>query len=229
MKFMKQHKKIIALLLILGVTAITVFLCWFIGFPMLRLATDPESFRQWIQQRKLGGQFAYMSMVVLQVLVAIIPGEPLEIAGGYAFGVVEGTALCLLAGTIGSLIVFLLVRQFGTRLVEFFFGKEKLQSILFLKNSPKRTVLFLLIFMIPGTPKDLLCYFAGLTDMKLPVLLLICSLGRLPSVVTSTVGGDALGTRSYWFAGAVFVVTFLISIAGLLIYQKICQRHDTNS
>ena len=80
--------------------------------------------------------------------------------------------------------------------------------------------------MIPRTPKDLLCYFAGLTDMKFPVFLLICSLGRLPSLVTSTIGGDALGTQSYLFAAIVFAVTLLISGAGLLCYRWICKRHN---
>lgn len=84
-----------------------------------------------------------------------------------------------------------------------------------------------MIFMIPGTPKDLLCYFAGLTDIKFPVFLLVCSLGRLPSVVTSTVGGDALGTQDYLFAVVVFLVTFLISVGGLLCYRQICKRHNT--
>ena len=80
--------------------------------------------------------------------------------------------------------------------------------------------------MIPGTPKDLLCYFAGLTDLKLSVFLLMASLGRLPSVVTSTVGGDALGSQNYVFAAVVFVVTFLISVGGLVCYQRICAWHE---
>lgn len=223
----KQQKQL-GILAILGVIIISALIVWWIGTPMLRLASDPEAFRQWIAYRKLGGQLAYMGMVLLQVIVAIIPGEPLEIAGGYALGAVKGSLLCLAAGTLGSLLVFLLVRKCGVRLVEVFFSKEKLQSIRFLKHSPKRTVLFLLVFMIPGTPKDLLCYFAGLTDMKLPVFLLICSLGRLPSVVSSTIGGDALGTKSYWFAIAVFAVTLLISLGGLLLYQKICKVHNVH-
>lgn len=78
--------------------------------------------------------------------------------------------------------------------------------------------------MIPGTPKDLLCYFAGLTDIRLSLWLLICSLGRLPSIVTSTVGGDALGTSNYWFAAAVFAITLVISLVGLLILQKNLQQ-----
>lgn len=213
---------VVILVLFLGVTALV---CWRVGLPMVRLASDPEAFRQWLTERQLGGALIYGAMVFFQVLFAVIPGEPLEIAGGYAFGALWGTIYCLLAATLGSLLVFVLVRRFGTRLVEVFFSLEKLQKVRFLQSASRRNVLFLVVFMIPGTPKDLLCYFAGLTDIKLPVFLLVASLGRLPSVITSTIGGDALGTQNYAFAVVVFLVTFLISVGGLLCYQRICAWH----
>lgn len=206
-----------------------MLLGWFIGVPILRFAKEPENFRDWVEASGFTGQLAYIGMVIVQIIVALIPGEALEIAGGYAFGALEGTILCLIAATLGSLIVFGLVRRFGVRLVEVFFPLEKLRSLRFLQASRKRDVLFLLIFMIPGTPKDLLCYFAGLTDIKVPVWLLICSIGRLPSIITSTVGGNALGTEKYIFAIIVFAITFAISGAGLIIYNRLCARENKQS
>ena len=213
---------VVLILLFLGAAAL---ICWRVGMPMVRLASDPESFRQWLSHRKLGGVLIYGAMVFFQVLFAVIPGEPLEIAGGYAFGPFWGTLTCMAAAALGSLLVFALVRRFGMRLVELFYSREKLQHIRFLQSSPQRNLLFLVVFMIPGTPKDLLCYFAGLTDLKLSTFLLVSSLGRLPSVITSTLGGDALGTRNYTTAVVVFLVTFCLSVAGLLCYQKICRWH----
>ena len=78
--------------------------------------------------------------------------------------------------------------------------------------------------MLPGTPKDLLGYFAGLTDLPFPVFCLICSLGRVPSVITSTIGGNALGTQRYGTAIIVFVITLAVSGLGLLIYNRICKK-----
>ena len=201
--------------------AVLAAVSWRVGVPMLRLVSDPEGFRQWVERFGRGGMLIYMGMVVLQILAAFLPGEPLEIAGGYAFGAVRGTLLCLTADAAGSLLVFLLVRRFGPPLVELFFPPEKVRSLRFLQTSPRRTLLFFLVFLAPGTPKDLLCYFAGLTDIRLPVLLLMASLGRLPSVVTSTVGGDALGSARYGFAAAVFLLTLLVSLAGLLLYRRL--------
>lgn len=223
----RKQQKLALALAIAGFAAVMGVLCVVIGIPMVRFASEPERFRAWVENRGIWGEVAYVLMVMLQVIIAIIPGEPLEIAGGYAFGAMEGTLLCLLAGGLGSAVVFGLVRRFGIRLAEVFFAREKLRSLRFLRTTRRRTILFLLIFMIPGTPKDLLCYFAALTDIKLPVLLLICSIGRLPSVITSTVGGNALGTERYLFALIVFLATFVLSIAGLGIYQLICKKHST--
>ena len=156
----QQQNKRLAVALVAAFLAATGLLCWLVGVPMVRLASEPEVFRQWIQQRRLGGQLVYVGMVMLQVLAAVIPGEPLEIAGGYAFGAWEGTLLCLIGGTLGSLLVICLVRRFGVPMAELFFSREKLQSVRFLKSSSRRALLFLLIFMIPGTPKDLLCYLS---------------------------------------------------------------------
>ena len=221
----KQQKYIGAAAAAAFVLVMTL-LCVVIGRPMIRFASDPEKFRQWVDGHGVWGMLAYMGMVAVQVLAALIPGEPLEIAGGYAFGAVKGTFLCLLAASLGSTAVICLVRRYGMRLVEVFFPAEKLRSLRFLRSSPKRNLLFMLIFMLPGTPKDLLCYYAGLTDIKLPALLLICSLGRLPSIITSTAGGDALGTKSYLFAVVIFAVTFVISAAGLMFYNRLCRRHE---
>lgn len=221
-----QQKKL-GIAAIVVAAAASVLLIWLAGIPLVRFASQPERFRLWVNSHGFGGRLAYMGMVILQVIVAVIPGEPFEIAAGYAFGAMEGTLLCLAASSIGSICVFLLVRRFGPRLAEVFFSKEKLRSIRFLQTTPRRDLIFLIIFMLPGTPKDLLCYFAGLTNIRFPVWLMICSLGRIPSVITSTIGGDALGTKNYWGAILVFAVTLVISAGGLLIYDHLRARRES--
>ena len=228
---MKREKRPMTRRQLVGIAVVCIavvtsaLIMWLVGAPLVRFASEPEKFRAWVDGHGFGGRIAYIGMVIFQVIIALIPGEPFEIAAGYAFGAVEGTLLCILASTLGSVAVFLLVRRFGVRLVEVFFSKDKLKSVRFLKSTPKRDMLFLIIFMIPGTPKDLLSYVAGLTDIRFPVWLMICSLGRIPSIITSTVGGNALGTQNYWFAIAVFAATMAVSGVGLLIYNRICKRH----
>ena len=222
----EQQKKTLFVLAIVIFVLLSAALAWFVGRPMVHFARQPEQFRAWVDGHGAWGPLAYVAMVFLQVLVAIIPGEPLEISGGYAFGAVQGTVLCMLGAFLGSVVVFAFVRRFGRELVEVFFPKEKIESLRFLQSSPKRDLLFWIVFVVPGTPKDLLCYFAGLTDLSWGKWLLICSAGRLPSIITSTVGGSAVGGRQYLFAILVFAGTMALSAVGLLIYRGLCRRHE---
>ncbi len=224
--FTKNQKKLIGGVAIVIFVVFSAAICWFVGKPMVKFVSEPEKFRMWVDSHGLWSQVAYVGMTLLQVLVAVIPGEPLEISGGYAFGALRGSVLCLLGGVLGSVAVFALVRRFGRELVDIFFPREKLEKLKFLQSSPKRDALFWLVFMVPGTPKDLLCYFAGLTDLSWGKWLLLCTVGRLPSVLTSTIGGSALGVKDYQFAILVFAVTLAVSGVGLLIYRAICRRHE---
>ena len=214
--FSQQQKKWLSLAIVTVFLLFCAAVGWFVGRPMVRFAQDPEQFRAWVEGYGIWGGLLYAAMVFVQVLVAVIPGEPLEICGGYAFGAVPGTLLCLLGAVAGSLLVFALVRRFGRAMVE---------SLSFLHSSPKRDFLFWLIFLMPGTPKDLLCYFAGLTDLSWRKWLLICSVGRLPSVLTSTLGGGALGTGNYSGALWVFAATAALSLLGLGIYRLVTKHH----
>lgn len=205
---------------------LSALICWFAGRPLIHFAQEPERFRQWVDQQGPLAPTLFTGMVILQVIVAVIPGEPLEIAAGYAFGAVEGTLLCVLGTFIGGLLVFLLVRRFGLRAVEIFFPVEKLRSLHFLQNERRLALWVFFIFFLPGTPKDVMCYFVGLTAMPLRTWALISAVARLPSIITSTVGGNALGMGNYTFAIIVFAATLVISGLGLLLYRAVCSARE---
>lgn len=224
LKLTVSQKRVISIVSIAAIICFWIIVFIFAGKPLLKFVSDPEKFRIWIDSQGIRGKIIFIGMIVLQVIVAIIPGEPFEIAAGYAFGIFEGTLLCIIGALIGSTVVFLFVRRFGVKVVEAFFSREKIDSLKFLKNSRRRDLLIFIIFLIPGTPKDLLCYFAGLTKMKLSAWILITAVARFPSIVTSAVGGNALGLQQYQFAAVVFAVTFGISALGLYIYNRITSR-----
>ena len=204
---------------------LALLFCVGLSVLMLQFVSETERMEAWMQAHPYVGPLIYIVMVMFQVVVALVPGEPVEIAGGYVFGAIEGTLLYLIGATMGSMLVFVVVRKYGSNLLELLFTKEKLKELRFLKKSRKSNVLLSLIFIIPGTPKDLLCYFAGLTNIKCKVWFWVCSLGRLPSVVTSMMGGNALETGKYTSAIMVFVITLLLSGGGLMIYRYICKKN----
>ena len=219
-----KKKKIIAGILI-GLSIVVIGLVgWFIGIPLIRSAGNPQEFRDWVNEKGAWGPVVYVSLFVFQILIAFIPGEPLEIAAGYVFGTIEGTLLCILAASIGSILVLLIVRKFGKPVLEIFFEKEKIENLKFLKTSQKKIVIFMILFLVPGTPKDMLCYYGGLTDISMPLLIFICTVCRIPAIITSTIGGDALGTGQYGFAIAVFLITAALSAAGIYIYNRFSKK-----
>lgn len=185
-----------------------------------------EEFREYIQSFGVLGWLVLLGLQFLQVFIALIPGELLETAAGYAFGPLLGTLLCYAGIAAASSLVFLLTRKYGVRLVEVFISREKINELRFINTESKRNNLIFLIFFIPGTPKDLLTYFVGLTDIKLHVFLAISMAARLPSVISSTFGGHLLGEGKYWGAILLYGITGIVSLAGLLIYNKMIRRRQ---
>lgn len=223
-----RKKKIAAGVGLLLFVLITAALCLLVGRPMIDFVSQPEKFRNWVDSHGIVSRLAFIGMVVFQAIVAVIPGEPLEIGAGYAFGAVEGTFLCVVGTTVGGIIVFALARTLGMRIVSLFFSEEKIRSVSFLQNTRRLNTVAFLVFLLPGTPKDLLSYCAGLTQIRWSFWLLLTSLARLPSIVTSTVGGNALGVQRYAFAVGVFAVTLVLSGIGLYLYNRIAKKHDAS-
>ena len=224
--FTEKQKRWIAGTGIFLFLLLSVLICIFAGKPLIQFVQEPERFRAWVDEQGILAPIAFLGMLVLQIVVAVIPGEPLEIAAGYAFGAVEGTLLCLFGAFLGRVAVFLLVRKLGARAVDVFFPLDKLNELKFLQNKRRLTLWVFFLFFLPGTPKDVLCYVVGLTDLPLRSWLIISAIAPLPSIVTSTIGGDALGMGDYGFAILVFAVTIAISGLGLLAYHLICRTKE---
>ena len=220
------RRQICALLFLAAAAAAVIAICFWFCRPMLQLADRPAEFRAYIESRGMVGIGAFLLATMLQVIAAVIPGGPFEIAAGYTFGLWKGSLLSDLGTTAGSLIVFLLVRRFGREFVELFFPKEKIDSLSFLKTTNRSRWIIFLLFLIPGTPKDMLSYFVGLTDMPLPVWLFITAVGRFPSIFLSALSGTALGRQDYLSAILLIGGIVLLCGAGAVGYQIYLSRKN---
>jgi len=185
-----------------------------------------EGLRDYIRSFGAAGWLVFLVLQILQVFIALLPGELLESAAGFVFGPVLGTLLCYAGVAIASSLVFILTRKFGVKLVEVFISREKINQLRFLNTEKKRDLLIFLAFFIPGTPKDLLTYFVGLTEIKLGAFLAISLAARIPSVVTSTFGGHLLGEGEYTMAVVVYAATAVISLLGMLGYNRWMKRKE---
>lgn len=217
-----KRRRLLSGISIAVVVLLAVLVTWFVWSWLSSFSQ--EGFRDYIRSFGVWGWLVLLFLQFLQVFIALIPGELLESAAGYAFGPFAGTVICYLGVAAASSLVFLLTRRFGVRLVEIFISREKISELRFLNTERKRNALVFLLFFIPGTPKDLLTYFVGLTDMRLGQFLAISLAARIPSVISSTFGGHLLGEGKLWGALLLYGITGAVSIAGLATYRAIVQR-----
>lgn len=198
--------------------------CWRYLPGVYAWLSDASQVRAYVREHAVLSRLIMVGVNALQILLAFLPGEPVELASGYAFGFVEGTLLCLVASAAASTVIFGAVRAFGWRVVGLFFDRTHLERFGWLGNTRRLELIMLVVFLIPGTPKDFLTYFAGLTRMRFGAVLAITTLGRIPSIVTSTVAASAFGDGNYLAAlAAVAVAAVLIAVGGAL-YRAVEMR-----
>ena len=214
-------KRIAVIVGLLALTAGLAAFCILYGPELLAFVADAPRFRAWVEETGPLSRVVFVLANMAQVVFAFLPGEPLELGAGYAFGFWEGTLWCLVASALGTAAVMLLVRTFGMRIVGLFFSPEKIMSMKWLQDSRRFELLLFLCFLIPGTPKDLLTYVAGLGTSSVGRIVALTTVGRIPSVITSTLAAGAFGDGNYLGAAAIAVLTLALACIGVVEYRKL--------
>lgn len=225
---LKKHRLILAVLSVLAVLLLLIALAWLIGPPLLEAVRNKESFRLWIDRQGLWKYLIMIGIMAAQIVVALVPGAPVEMAAGYAFGVWGGVALCLIGTAIGNSIVILMTRTFGMRLVRLFVDDDKIESMTgrLTRERKRMGLVIFLLFLLPGTPKDLMTYVAGLLPIPLSRYLILTSLARIPAMLGNALGGSMLGRQNYKAALITMTVVVVISAIAFLIYH-LTERNRT--
>jgi uncharacterized membrane protein YdjX (TVP38/TMEM64 family) len=157
--------------------------------------------KKWIKSvLKAAGPLAPLVFILiqaLQVVFAPIPGEATGFIGGYLFGVPLGLLYSTLGLTIGSVLAFLIARWLEEHFVSRWIPKEILEKFDFLMERQGALVSFIL-FLLPGFPKDYLCFVLGLSRMPFKLFLLICMVGRLPGTLLLTLQGAKVYQGDYY-------------------------------
>ncbi len=208
-----------------------------VGFPLLvaallvpvilfrseiwKLFTSVRGLQEWVHASGALAPLLFIAVQIIQVVVFVIPGEVAQIAGGYLFGVLLGTLLSVTGILIGSTIAFFLARLLGVPFVHALFPAERIQRIEKLLATRGSRAVFFLLFLIPGIPKDILCYAAGLTPIGFPFFILASFAGRLPGILGSALIGDAAAGKRWLLVGLVSGGAVLLFAAGFLLRTRI--------
>lgn len=218
---LNKKKKILAVIsAVIAVAAISAFGIW-LWKGIKTNFSSPEEFKVYIESLGPEKYLIALGIQFLQVVIAFIPGEIVEIGMGAAFGWFVGTLLCLGGVTLASSLIFLLTKTVGRKFVELFVDPGKIDELRFLNSEKKLKRTVFLLYFIPGTPKDLITYFIGLTRMKLVEFSVITTVARIPSVVSSTIGGHSLMERDFLAAILIFIATSAVSLLGIYVYNRI--------
>lgn len=216
-------KIMLTIIVIALVTALIIYLVPII----IKLSTEEGriEFKNKVEEWNFMGFLALFGLQVAQIFLFILPGEPIEILAGMCYGGVIGTIFILGSAAIISTGIFFAVRKFGKKFVYNFCDEEKVKKIenskLF-QNPRKVEKVMLILFLIPGTPKDLLVYISGLLPIKPLRFIIISNIARIPSVISSTLAGDNL-VKGDWKMG---IIIYLVIVIPVLIAIYIMNKFD---
>ncbi len=217
----KAFKYILMIIVIAVVIALIIYL-----FPVVKDISTKEGqikFKEHIENMGFLGYLALFGLQFAQIFLIVIPGEPIELLAGMCYGGWGGFLFITISACIISSLVVFTVRKFGRKFVYSFCSEERIKKIenskLF-KNPKKIEYIMILLFAIPGTPKDLLVYIAGLLPIHPIRFILISTFARFPSVLSSTFAGGSLVKGDWKFSLIIYGITFALVAIIIFIINK---------
>lgn len=194
---------------------------------------DPESMKSYIISFGKLSWLVYFIIHLLQVIIFFLPGEVIEIAGGYIFGIYFGSILSIFGILAGSYIAYSLGKFFGVRLILKIIPKSSIEY--FQNNFGEKSInlAIFIAYLIPGMPKDALAYICGISGIKIREFITYSTLGRIPCIVISSYFGERLGSGDYKMAVFITVIMALLFILGMIkgdnIIRKITEKRVKRS
>lgn len=182
-----------------------------------------DQFINWVQSKGALGVLTFLALQILQIVVAVLPGEPVELMAGVLFGPWGGLAVCLAGVLLGSSFIYASMKLLGAKALP----AEALKKYRFLQDEARARSAIYLLFFLPGTPKDMLTYIGPFLPIPPQEFFLICTVARIPSILTSTIAGNSLADGTLWLPILIFAVTGAAGLLAIRYEERILQwmRH----
>jgi uncharacterized membrane protein YdjX (TVP38/TMEM64 family) len=179
------------------------------------LFENREQLRAYLQSWGPRAPLAFIAIQALQVVISPIPGELTGLLGGFLFGTTLSVVYSMAGLTLGSAAAFLLARIIGQPLVNLAISQKTMEKFRFV-TQVRGTVATLVLFLIPGFPKDVLSYLLGMSPMSFLTFLVVCGIGRIPGTIMLGYSGAAVYKES-WQSLQIFLVVCAVIAAVLYV------------
>ena len=215
----KIHKRIKVISTILKFALLLLII---IGLPLYIYFFEPQLIDSMSSMENVNALFehyhaesilVYIGAQILQIIICVIPGQWLQFAAGYMYGFWLGFLYSIIGAAIGSVVTYYLAKLLGRDAMHLIFGEARINEFIHKLNSKKAIVIVFLIFLIPGVPKDLCNYAAGISEMKLKPFLIVSLVGRSPGMMGSLLIGRQIDAGNY--TGAIVVAAVAAIVAGV--------------
>lgn len=185
-----------------------------------------ENVNAFFRQYKAQSILVYIGAQIAQIIICIIPGQWLQFAAGYMYGFWLGFLFSLIGAAIGSVLTYYVAKLLGRDAMHLIFGEARINDFIHKLNSKKAIVVVFLIFLIPGVPKDLCNYAAGISEMKLKAFLVVSLVGRSPGMMGSLLMGRQIEAGNYTGAVVIAVIAVILCILGIIMRKRITKWLD---
>jgi len=225
-----KTKKKITFKQILDIIKLAVFLIIVIGVPIylmffnhnvIEMAGQYKNVVKYLQQRPEISIFLYIGIEILQVTISFLPGQVFQMAAGSVFGVFHGLILTCLGKLIGEVLAYYLAKLLGRDGIKMMIGETKMNKLMDAFNSEKAYVFTFLFYLIPGLPKDVLCFPAGISNMRFKAFIIISMVARMPALFGSIWFGDMYMKNDYVGMAVLTGVCTVLFILGVIFRKKL--------
>ena len=188
-------------------------------------ASDPAAeMDRFLDGNRLLGVVVLFGLQVIQILLAFIPGGPMQLVACALYGGLGGGLVLLAGAATASLLIGRMVSVLGQAAIEAFHNREdagKLHRLKALHDPRKAELLVWILFLIPGVPKDLLTYFAPLTPLKCRRFIVISTIARCPGIFMTTFASSSLLEGDWWLSAVLYLVMFALALFGGWFYRRL--------
>ncbi|WP_346938850.1 VTT domain-containing protein [uncultured Clostridium sp.] len=196
---------------------------------ILELTVSLDSFRNYIISLGSFGSVVFIFFQILQTVIAPIPGEVIQVAGGYIYGVTFGVIYSTLGLLLGAIIAFYFTRLIGTPFIKKLMNKKNSQWMADIMDSKKFSAILFIVFLVPGLPKDFLIYVAGLTPINPLKFFGILLISRFPWLLASVSIGSNLHYGNYISTIIVSLIALVSFIWGICYKDKLISKFSKSS